>query len=274
MSFVRDINEIKKRAEERETADFGSAEMINVFWETKPEVVERLLPPPLKPTEFPFATAFVANYPETNFGLPYLETALFIRAEHNGIPGNYCLAMHLDGSGKDLAMAGGREHIGFPKKLAKIHFEKDIEGKKASGWSERVGTRNLEVNLKITGKFNDKEAPKILVDIGLIPAKMKNPAAVAYNFKHFWAPEGNSVFDYNPRLIKQETIFRPNLFLMGEAEIKLGSSIHDPWAEVEIVRVLGGMYQEGNNSMLRGSVVAEVDPGKFLPYAFLKWDWY
>jgi len=272
MSFVRDIEEIKKRFAELQTADFGKAEMINVFWETKPEIIERLLPPPLEPSSFPFAMAFVANYPETNFGLPYLESALFIRCEYKGLVGNYCLAMHLDGPGKDLAMAGGRENVGFPKKLANIEFKKDLDNKKAEGISERHGVRNIEVKLNISGKFNDKDAPKILVEIGLIPGKMKNPRAISYNFKHFWAGEGG--FDYNPRLIEQETVMKPSMFYMSEADIKLGSSIHDPWAEVEIVRVLGGLYQEGNNSMIRGRTVAEVDPEKFLPYAFLKWDWY
>ena len=272
MSFVRDIEEIKKRSAERQTADFGSAEMINVFWETKPEIIERLLPPPLEPYSFPFATAFVANYPETNFCLPYLESALFIRCQFKGVVGNYCLAMHLDGPGKDTAMAGGRENIGFPKKLAKIELKKDLDNNRVEGYSERVGTRNIDIKLKI-GKFNDKETPKILVDIGLIPGKLKNPAAISFNFKHFFAPERLG-FDYNPRLVQQETVFKPSKFLMGEADIKLGSTIHDPWAEVEIVRVLGGLYQEGNNSMLSGKVVAEVDQEKFLPYAFLKWDWY
>ncbi|MFW9818080.1 MAG: hypothetical protein ACFFE5_00605, partial [Candidatus Thorarchaeota archaeon] len=92
-------------------------------------------------------------------------------------------------------------------------------------------------------------------------------------FQFTWNPEGSG-FDYNPRLIKQETIFRPKTFLIGEADIKLSSSIHDPWAEVEIVRILGGIYQTGNNSMLKGSVVAEIDPKEFFPYAYLKWDWY
>jgi len=48
MSFVRKIDDILQKRKERETADFGSAEMMNVFWETKAEIIEKLLPPPLK----------------------------------------------------------------------------------------------------------------------------------------------------------------------------------------------------------------------------------
>jgi hypothetical protein len=41
---------------------------------------------------------------------------------------------------------------------------------------------------------------------------------------------------------------------------------------VEVVKVLGAMYSVGDNSMIGGKVVAEVDLMQFAPYAFLKWD--
>jgi hypothetical protein len=41
---------------------------------------------------------------------------------------------------------------------------------------------------------------------------------------------------------------------------------------VEVVRVLGAVYTVGNNTMLPGSVVAEVDQIQFAPYAFMKVD--
>ncbi|MCU0579326.1 MAG: hypothetical protein MUF69_07245, partial [Desulfobacterota bacterium] len=50
------------------------------------------------------------------------------------------------------------------------------------------------------------------------------------------------------------------------------SSNHDHWGEVEVSRVLGAVYTIGNNTMLPGSVVAEVDPMSFTPYAFMKLD--
>ena len=47
---------------------------------------------------------------------------------------------------------------------------------------------------------------------------------------------------------------------------------YDPWAEVEVVKMLGAVYTRGDNSMLGGKVVAEAAPMEFAPYAFLKWD--
>lgn len=266
MSFLKTLDEIEKLR--KETFDFYSAEMLNVFWETKPEIVERLLPPPLKPSKRPIANAFVANYPKTNFGLPYFESALFLLAEFNGELGNYCLAMHVT---DDMAMGGGREWFGYPKKMANIQLNRI--GKDVEAWSERLGTRYFEVRANLSGKFNDKETPKILIDIGMVPSKMKNAVVVTYNYKHFNAPEMRG-FDYDPRLIREEVEFCPKSMEMGEAEIRLKSSNHDPWGEVEIVKVLGALYLVGDNSMRPGSAVAEVDQDKFEPYAFLKWDWY
>jgi len=60
--------------------------------------------------------------------------------------------------------------------------------------------------------------------------------------------------------------------LLGEAEVILNHSDYDPWAEVEVVKVLGAFFSVGDNTMLPGKTVAEVGFLKFAPYAFLKWD--
>ena len=98
-----------------------------------------------------------------------------------------------------------------------------------------------------------------------------NPDVTVYNFKYFPAPDRGG-FDYNPRLIKEVVERRPKSIEMGEAELTLRPSEHDPWFEVEIVRVYGSIYTVGDNTMLPGKVVAEVDQTEFTPYAFMKLD--
>jgi len=247
----------------KETYDFYDAEMLTVFWETKPEIVKRLLPPPLKPGKRPLALAFVANYPSTNFGVSYLESALFLRAEFNGEEGNYCLAMPVT---NDIALILGREMFGYPKKIANISFNR--REKSMKGVTERHGVRFFEVNAQMTGKLNAEDAPGILAQVFSI-----GPSAVVttFNFKYFPAPEGNG-FDFPPRLIREEVEFRPKVVEIGEAEILLRTSKYDPWEEVEIVRVLGALYTAGNNSMRKGKVVAEADPMIFAPFSFMKVD--
>ncbi|MFX0099586.1 MAG: acetoacetate decarboxylase family protein [Candidatus Hodarchaeota archaeon] len=273
MSFKRSPEEIKKKLEGSGTADFPGAEMVEVIWLTKPEIIKRILPPPLKPAKLPLAHAFVSNYPETNFGLPYLESALFVRCEHDGIEGNYCLAMHLDGPGKDLAMAGGRENFGFPKKLANISF--NLEKRNFKGTSERHGVVNIDIATKLNGRMNDRRTPELLLGTDFISTGQTEEKGVTvnYNIKHYPAVNGTG-FEYKPILTKQETVFKPERMRFGIAELTLGSSPHDPWAEVEVDTLLTAIYIKGYNTMLRGSVVAELDPIEFAPYSYLKWDWW
>ena len=266
MSFKRSLEEIKMKREELQNSVFKGAEMLTVIWETKPEIIERILPPPLEPVSRPLCTAFIAYYPSTNQGQPYYESDLFIRSQFKGELGNYHLAMHVD---DDRAMIGGREICGFPKKMANIKLER--QDKEIHAWSERLGTRNIELHAKLTGKFNSSEFPDILKEFKILPSRKKG--AVSYNFKYFPSPDKQG-FDYPPRLVRQVTMIKPQSMEMGEVEIKLKSSVHDPWGELEVVNTLGALYLKTNNTMLPGEVVAEVDPQDFLPFAFIKLDWY
>jgi acetoacetate decarboxylase len=169
----------------------------------------------------------------------------------------------------DRAMIGGREIFGFPKKIANVKLTR--KGNEVYAFSERLGIKNIEINAKLTGKFNDPETPKIIKEIGLLPGRRKN--AVNYNFKYFPAPNKEG-FDYNPWLVKQETAVSPKSMEMGEVDIELNSTVHDPWGEVEIVKVLGALYLKTDNTMLPGQKLTEVDPDEFLPYSYIKWDWY
>ena len=259
MAFVKSLEEIAERYQEK--AVFYDAEMLTVYFETKQEIVERLLPSPLKPSAFPIAGVFVANYPRTSFGVTYLESALFLLAEFNGEEGAYCLAMPVT---NDMALILGREVFGYPKKIGKINLKRN--GDQVEGWTERRNVRFLEIKAKLTGTFSDEAAQELI-----LKNIESSPDLVIYNFKYFPAPEGGG-FDYNPRLIREVVELRPKHMEMGEAEIVLRSSDHDPWADVDVVRVLGAIYTIGDNTMLPGSVVAEVDQIDFAPYSFMKLD--
>jgi acetoacetate decarboxylase len=259
MGFIKSKEEIEKIYQS--DLVFYDAEMLTVYFETKPEIVARLLPPPLKPVKEPFGGAFLANYPKTSFGVSYLESALILRAEYNGEEGAYCLAMPVT---SDMALILGREILGYPKKMANISFKR--EGQRVEGWTERHGVRFFEATAKLTGRFNDETAQEMLMERMASQMDM-----VVYNFKYFQAPERGG-FDYPPRLNREIVQFRPSIMEMGEAELTFRSSDHDFWGEVEIVRVLGAVYTVGTNTMLPGSVVAETDPTAFASYAFMKVD--
>ena len=262
MGFVKSHKELGKTARSKGGLyEFYNAEMLTVMWETKREIVKRLLPPPLKPTKRPLAMAFIAYYPKTNFCPSYCEAGLFLKATFKGVEGNYCLAMPVT---NDMAMAGGREEFGYPKKLADIELKHS--GSSAKGQVKRHGVRFFEVGARLTGKPSSADFPSLMA------SKEKDGGIFNYNFKYFLSPD-EKAFDYNPRLVRGKVIFRPNLVKWGEAEVKLSASDYDPWAEVEVVKMLGAVYTVGNITMLRGSVVAETNPVAFAPYSLMKWDW-
>ena len=259
MGFVKTLDEITAR--HKETGDFYDAEVLTVFFETKPQTIERLIPLPLKPGPLPIGIAFVAKYPKTNFGVSYLESALFLMVSHDGEEGVYCLSMPVD---NDMALILGRETFGYPKKIGNIYLER--EGNDFRGGTERQGISFLEMKARMEGSFNDPGAQQFIAEM-----TQTNPDIVVYNFKYFPNPERTG-FDYNPRLIKETVKRRFKHIEYGEAQLFFNPSPHDPWSDIEIVKVIGALFTISDNSMLPGEVVAEIDPLEFAPYALMKID--
>jgi acetoacetate decarboxylase len=259
MGFVCSLEELKARQFER--GEFYDAEMLTVYFETYPDNVAKLIPPPLKPGPFPMGLAFVAHYPKTNFSPAYHESALFLMAAYGGVEGLFCLAMPVD---DDTALILGREVFGYPKKMAHIHLER--EGNDFRGGTQRHGVPFLEMKARLEGTFNDPGAQQLIVD-----AIGANPDLIIYNFKFFPNPERNG-FDYHPRLVRETVTRRIKTQGFGEAQLVFNDSSFDPWSDVEIVKIYGATYTVADATMLPGEVVAEADPLEFAPFALMKMD--
>jgi len=263
MGFVKTRDELPRPGARLKRLECFGAHTLFVFWETRPDIIARLLPPPLQPWSLPLAAACVAHFPETNFCPGYRAGGLFLQAEFDGVPGMYCLAMPVDG---DMAMAAGREVYGYPTKMAQIQFHQ--HGNVLFSGISRHGQRFFHVTARLN-HGSVEEPARAVIEAGL--AFDDDAGSSVYLFKHFLAPDGLG-FDYPPRLIRQNNVLRPQTVQWASAELALLPSDGDPWHEVEIVRVVGGVYVVGNTTMLEGKVVAEVDPAAFMPYAWSKWD--
>ncbi|KWX78382.1 hypothetical protein AML91_05420 [Paenibacillus jilunlii] len=235
--------------------------MLTVYWETKPEIIARLLPKPLKPASRPLVNAFVANYPATNFCPPYREAGLFVLADYNGQLGNYCLSMPIT---SDIGMAMGREVCGLPKKMADISLN-HAEGF-MGGTISRHGIDFVSMEARIEDKFNDSAAGEILdeyygKDIPL------------YNIKYANAIDGSG-FDLMPTLVTQRLVSDVKVYKAAEAAITFQDSPHDPWSELEVVNMLGAVYTVSTNVLEKGRVLELLNPMEYLPYCYLRWDWW
>jgi hypothetical protein len=133
---------------------------------------------------------------------------------------------------------------------------------------ERKGVRFIELEFTHDEQAMD-ESFKSLIQQSL--AFYQETGTGTYLFKSFGAPD-DQLFDYPPRLIRQNTVFRPKTIEWGTAKVNLRHSDLDPWDEVEVVNPIGAMRIIGDNTMLPGQVLTEVDSLGFTPYAFTKWD--
>jgi len=226
---------------------FIGARMLGVMYETRPEIVARLLPPPLEPADAPAATIFIAQYPETNLGPGYREAALLLRCRYQGEIGSYCLSMPIES--EESRLYNGRDIFGFPKKMARIHLENSEDA--ASGWVVRHGVRFVEIKAKLAAR------------IPQFP-----PAVPNFLFKAMPRIDLTPGFDGPVLLCRQQTDITMKSLQIGPAELTLLPSDSDPWAEVEAVKVVSAFYLVSDNTMQPGKVLKEVDGGSYLPYYF------
>ncbi len=246
---------------------FPNAEMLVATFRTDAAVVAEIVPRPLLPTSDPLATAFVARYPETNFGLVYNEGALFVHVQYRGERGVYCLAMPVD---NDMAMIGGRETYGYPKKIAeRITLESTADS--VTGSVVRQGTEILRIECALAG-----EAGEAFMQGMGVPAVDWDGVdcykVTALQFKFFPGPGSN--FDYLPRLVRQPNLFRPQgTIRQGSGRVILRSTPADPLGEIPVGEMVSMFHGTWYNTMLPGRVVGRAwNPMRFARHAFFKTD--
>ena len=248
--------------------EFKKAEMLTATFETDPDIVKSILPGPLVPAGDNTALAYVAKFQETNFGCVYNEGALFLNCMYKGERGGYCLSMPVD---DDMALIGGRETYGYPKKIAdSITLEHD--GDYVIGRVARKGTEIIRIECQLSENapedYFSKQGSLVKDWDGVACIKV-----ISFLFKYFQSPGGNS-FDYLPRLIREPVLFRSKKTpRTGAGTLQLGATIYDPLSEITVNKVTGITHGIFDNTMLPGRVVARVwNPLRFLKHAFFKND--
>ncbi len=232
---------------------FIDSRMLGVMFETRPEIVERLLPPPLEPADSPSGMMFIAQYPETNLGPGYREGALFLRCKHEGEAGSYCLAMPIDS--EELRLYNGRDIFGFPKKLANIHLSREDDH--VEGWIERHGIRFVHIKTDLTGTLPE------------LPDSGPN-----FLYKAMPRIDLKPGFDGPVLLCRHKTDIEMKSLEIGAGHVEYQDSEYDPWSEVELVNVQAAFYLVSDNTMQPGSVIKEVDGDAYLPYYYRMTDFF
>ena len=248
--------------------EYLGAEMLSALFRTDPDVVQTILPKPLVAADEPLGWAFVARYPETNFGLSYSEGALFVRAVYKGEPGWYCLALPVD---NDMAMVAGRETVGFPKKMAeRITLERTDNH--VMGSVIRRGVELVRIEAELTGPVSASSLDAIGPEVDDLEGHPCRKL-VAFSFKSSFSPSGG--FEYLPKLVRNVLLMRPrDEIRSGTGKLEMVSSPTDPLGDIPVWDLLDVSYGTFDNDQLPGRVVARVkNPLRFFRYAAFKQDW-
>jgi acetoacetate decarboxylase len=221
---------------------------LTVHFETEPDAIAALLPPPLEPAAAHVGLAWVSDVGNSTCVGPYRYSGLGIRARYRDVTAYYILTTAVS---TPEAVTFARELYGEPRKLAKVTFEE--QGEHIWGHAERHEIRYLSMRGRC-----DSPAPAGRTDESM------------FFFKYLPRPDGSG-FDSPPVLVHVTSDVTVMEARRGRGELVFRDSPHDPVADIPVHQVLDAVYTEGH-AYTHGRILTEVDPGAFLPFAFSKSD--
>ncbi|MFE1861971.1 acetoacetate decarboxylase family protein [Streptomyces anandii] len=220
---------------------------VAALWETDPEAVAAVLPPPLKPTGSPLVRVSISQVGMP--GYPLGAGSFAVAAAHDGVEGWYPLVMPMT---HERALTGGREVFGEPKKLGEVTLER--EGDLIRAVLARHGIAFVEVRGTVSGELPPPEpAPRTDFYVKFLPAV------------------DGSGFDAEPVLVHCVRHEKVRRLQRVTGEVVLRESPYDPVADLPVRRLLGITLGEKTGDQ-RGRVVERVDARALLPYVHQRYD--
>ena len=249
MGFLRTPAEITEIQQTVSDVEFVGGESLSVDFLTRPEIVRAVLPVELEPGDQPRITAQVSRWRSNCVG-DFDASAIYVSARYGDVAGDYVLTMFMD---SDVPMLFGRDLFGEPKKIGRSTLYRN-DGH-MSGVLERGGTRLIEIEADLGG------------DSGPTTLLGRN-----FNVKYQLAPDASAVVG-EPTLTMAEFDQQVTVRRKAEASVRLGSTVHDPLGDLEIVEVLGGIYVE-TGMKASCAPVGTLDADAFLPLALGRADYW
>ena len=220
---------------------------VHAVWETDPDALAQVLPPPLKPTAKPYVRATINQV--DIFGSPLGAAAISVACAHGDEEGWYSLVMPMT---TERSLIGGREVFGEPKKLAEVVVDRD--GDHVAGTVTRHGITFAEIRGRVAGAL-EPPAPYVKVD---------------WYLKFLPAVDGSG-FDADPLLVRCVRTEKTRALNAVEGEVVLRESELDPIADLPVLRLVEITFGEKTSDQ-RGEVVARLDPKEILPYVHQRYD--
>lgn len=236
-------------------------EGIYVSWLTDPKVIKRILPPPMKMVA-PVVTAYIINIQKPTFCSRYTEGACAIPCTCNGEEGVYWISFMLSGPGAVMGTVAGREMAGIPKKIADEICVERI-GNYAHAHIIRQGIKIIDVEVDICGQYNNVAAYNIYGD----PKPGEEALLKGFFYKYDMNKDDNGIVKFTDgRVITCNFDTTYHTWEKGKAKVTLQPSIQDPWAELEVIEVLGAGYATDDINLSLTKEVCKVDIEEAIPY--------
>jgi acetoacetate decarboxylase len=224
------------------------SQSLTAIYETDPEVIAAVLPPPLRPASEPRVRVTMASVAINNRP-PFGAGSFAVRAVHEGQEGDYPLVMPMT---TEQAVIGGRETFGEPKKLGQVTLER--EGERVVGRMTRMGVTFVEIRGRVAERL---EPP---------PERSRTD----FYFKFLRNPDGKG-FDSEPSLVYCYRTEQTRLLERVEGEVSLRDSRFDPVADLPVRRLLEISFSE-RASQQRGEIVSRVPSEWLLPFVHQRYD--
>ena len=239
---------VQRNREIEATANPIWVNAVQAVWETDPEVVAAILPPPLAPAEKPLVrlTLSIVDLP----GLPIFGAGwLGVAAMHGEVPGEYPVFMPMT---SEQATIGGRETYGEPKKIAEVWAKRD--GDTIDAGISRLGFSLVE----ISGRIAEQREPYQLDKRD-------------FWFKALPSAETPGELEGDPILVYGEKHEEARVHEGIDGTVVLKDSPVDPVADLVVRRLVDLSWTERASSQV-GKVIGPVDAAAFAPFLHQRYD--
>ncbi|MGN6474375.1 MAG: acetoacetate decarboxylase family protein [Mycobacteriales bacterium] len=245
---ARSLDELRNREVEATKVDTWATTLVATY-ETDPDAIRAVLPPPLSPPTEPLVRLTIATV-DVGRGYPIFGAGTFaVHARHEDVDGDYALVMPMT---TEQAVIGGRETFGEPKKLAENSLDRD--GDTLRGHFTRRGTTFVEVVGKVTGEVEPS------------PDRTRT----SFYLKFLPSPSGKG-FDGEPMLVYCRRDEKTRTMWNVDGEVILRDSRFDPVADFPVLKLRSIELAE-RSSIQTGEVVGTVPADWVAPYVHQRYD--
>jgi acetoacetate decarboxylase len=241
MGFVKSSEEIARIEHALSFPRFVGGQMLSVEFATDESVIAEVLPPPLEPAAAPDVRAMVGRWQSNCVG-DFYGGAIYVAARHDGIDGEYVLAMFMD---NDVPTIYGRDLFGEPKKIADSALLR--RGDAFRGWVDRGGVRIIELQ----GEMSEDTGPT-------------DGEGYNFNFKARPSADGHGL-EEDAILTRAKFDVHATASLQGAGSVVLRGTVHDPLDEIPVRSVTRATYLECD-LIGKCEAVATTPADVFLPY--------